>query len=55
MADHGAHGHEVSTAGHFTDEDFAAHRQTYEAFLRLAKWSVIGIVILLILMTYYLV
>lgn len=31
------------------------HQRTYDAFINLSKWSIVGVVILLILMAYFLV
>ncbi len=50
MADHGAL--EYSTA---TGNDYEAHEQTYLGFLKLIKWGLGSIIILLILMAYFLV
>jgi hypothetical protein len=36
------------------DNDYAAHEQTYEGFLRLVKYSVASIALLLILMAIFL-
>jgi hypothetical protein len=40
--------------GH-SDMDYAEHERTYERFVALGKWSVVGLIILLILMAYFLV
>lgn len=45
MADHGAP--KYSTA---TGNDYEQHEQTYEGFLKLAKWVVIALAVLLIFM-----
>lgn len=50
MADHGTV--EYATA---TGNDMPAHEETYLFFLKLVKWNVITIVIILILMAYFLV
>jgi len=50
MADHGTV--EYSSA---PGNDYAAHEQTYSLFLKLVKWHVIVIPIILILMAYFLV
>jgi hypothetical protein len=50
MADHGTV--EYATA---EGNDHAAHEATYDLFLRLVKWNVLVIVIVLILMAYFLV
>jgi hypothetical protein len=50
MADHG--NVEFGTA---TGNDYATHEQTYLLFLKLVKWHVIVIPIILILMAYFLV
>ena len=51
MAEHGA-AHEHGTA---TGDDFAAHRSTYESFLGVARYGVIGVVVLLVLIAWFLV
>ncbi|HZP77483.1 MAG TPA: aa3-type cytochrome c oxidase subunit IV [Pseudolabrys sp.] len=50
MADHGTV--EYATA---TGNDMPAHEQTYEFFLKLVKWNLVAIIIILILMAYFLV
>lgn len=50
MADHGTV--EYATA---PGNDYPAHEAMYETFLKLTKWGVITIVIILILMAYFLV
>ena len=50
MADHGEV--EYATA---TGNDYAEHESTYLFFLRLTKWGIGAIVLLLILMAYFLV
>jgi hypothetical protein len=42
---------EYSTA---PGNDYPAHEQTYRTFLSLAKWSLISIILILILMAYFL-
>jgi len=49
MASHGTT--EYSTA---EGNDYVEHERTYETFLAFAKWGVISIAILLILMAYFL-
>jgi hypothetical protein len=49
MADHGTV--EYATA---PGNDYEAHEQTYVGFLKLVKWSLIAIVIILILMAFFL-
>jgi len=49
MADHGTV--EYATA---SGNDYPAHEQTYVSFLKVVKWGVISIVILLALMAYFL-
>jgi hypothetical protein len=49
MADHGTV--EYATA---PGNDYPAHEQTYVSFLKVVKWGVISIVILLALMAYFL-
>jgi len=49
MADHGTV--EYATA---SGNDYPAHEQTYLSFLKVVKWGVISIVILLVLMAYFL-
>ena len=49
MASHGTT--EYSTA---EGNDYAEHERTYEMFLTMAKWTVISLAILLILMAYFL-
>jgi hypothetical protein len=51
MAEHGAT-HDHGTA---TGDDFAAHQGTYQSFLGVVKYGVIGLVILLALMATFLV
>jgi len=41
--------------GAVDNKDIEEHRNTYEAFLGLTKWSTIGIVLVLILMRIFLV
>ena len=50
MADHGKV--EYATAD---GNDHPAHEATYELFLKLLKWNVLVIIIILILMAYFLV
>jgi hypothetical protein len=50
MADHGKV--EYATAA---GNDYPAHEQTYRTFVTLVKWHVIGLVILLALMAFFLV
>jgi hypothetical protein len=50
MADHGEMEYAVATGN-----DYAAHEQTYDNFIRLVKVSVAVIVAILILMAYFLV
>jgi hypothetical protein len=49
MADHGAI--EIGTA---TGNDYPAHLRAYEGFLGFVKYSIIGLVILLVLMAFFL-
>jgi Bacterial aa3 type cytochrome c oxidase subunit IV len=49
MADHGEV--EYATA---TGNDYAEHEATYHFFLKLVKWNLITIVIILVLMAYFL-
>ncbi|HVB89055.1 MAG TPA: aa3-type cytochrome c oxidase subunit IV [Beijerinckiaceae bacterium] len=44
---------QVMAGGH-PDMDYAEHERTYRRFLTVAKWAVIHIVVLLILMAYFL-
>jgi hypothetical protein len=44
MADHGTV--ELGTA---TGTDFADHRSTYLGFLKLLKWSAVGVIVIVIL------
>ncbi|MGE3244823.1 MAG: aa3-type cytochrome c oxidase subunit IV [Beijerinckiaceae bacterium] len=48
MADHHA------PAGGHPDMDYAEHEKTYNMFIFLTKWTVIGNVVLLALMAYFL-
>lgn len=41
-------------AGGHPDMDYAEHEKTYAIFLAITKWTVIGTVIVLILMAYFL-
>jgi hypothetical protein len=50
MADHGTV--EYATA---SGNDYAAHEGTYKMFLKLLKWHLIVIVVILCLMAYFLV
>jgi hypothetical protein len=50
MAEHG--NVEYATA---TGNDYAEHENTYRLFLKLAKWTVGFLVVLLVLMAYFLV
>lgn len=50
MADHGEV--QYSTAD---GNDYAAHEASYELFLKLVKWNMAVIVVILILMAYFLV
>ena len=50
MAEHGQV--EYSTA---SGNDYEAHEQTYVTFLKLVRWNIAVIVIILILMAYFLV
>ncbi len=50
MADH--HEVEYATAD---GNDYAEHEGTYNFFIKLVKWHIIGLVILLALMAYFLV
>jgi hypothetical protein len=49
MADHGEV--EYATA---TGNDYPEHEATYHFFLKLVKWNLIAIVIILVLMAYFL-
>jgi hypothetical protein len=37
------------------DEDFRAHKESYDMFTAMVKWGSIAVIILLILMAYFLV
>ncbi|HVX92199.1 MAG TPA: aa3-type cytochrome c oxidase subunit IV [Xanthobacteraceae bacterium] len=50
MADHGEV--EYATA---TGNDYAEHEHTYEMFLKLVKWGLASVTVILILMAYFLV
>jgi len=50
MADHGEV--QYSTAD---GNDYAEHESTYQLFLQLAKWGIIVIAAILVLMAYFLV
>ncbi|MDP4594625.1 MAG: aa3-type cytochrome c oxidase subunit IV [Beijerinckiaceae bacterium] len=43
----------VHSAGH-PDMDYAEHEKTYDLFLFLTKWTVIGCIVLLVLMAFFL-
>lgn len=45
---------ERSAGEHMTAMDYAAHEATYSTFLGMVKWSVIGLVILMALMGFFL-
>ena len=45
--------HEM-VAGDAADTDYAEHEKTYRSFLALAKWTLVFLVVLLILMAYFL-
>lgn len=55
-----AHGHLSHASGgqpageHMTAMDYASHEATYSNFLGMVKWSVIGLVILMALMGFFL-
>jgi hypothetical protein len=49
MADHGEL--EYATAA---GNDYASHEQTYLAFVKMAKWGVAIVVIIVVLMAYFL-
>lgn len=44
---------QVTPAGH-PDMDYAEHDKTYDLFIFLTKWTIIGCTVLLILMAYFL-
>ena len=48
MAEHGAF--EVGTA---SGDNYEDHQRTYRAFLRLIKWSIVGITLVLIFLAWY--
>ncbi|HEV7717707.1 MAG TPA: aa3-type cytochrome c oxidase subunit IV [Arsenicitalea sp.] len=49
MANHSSHDHAPATTAIITPEqDFKAHQDTYDGFLKLAKWGIIGLVVLLV-------
>jgi hypothetical protein len=48
MAEHGAL--EVGTA---SADDYEGRRRTYRGFLRLLKWSIVGIVAILVFLVWY--
>jgi hypothetical protein len=50
MADHGG-GVEF---GNLTGDDYAAHVNTYDSFVGMAKYGTIAVVILLVLMAFFL-
>jgi aa3 type cytochrome c oxidase subunit IV len=50
MADHGG----AVEIGNTTGDDYAAHLNTYESFVGLAKYGTVALVILLILMAFFL-
>ncbi len=49
MADHGTV--EYATA---PGNDYEAHERTYESFIKLTKWGIGTIIVILILMAYFL-
>jgi hypothetical protein len=51
MADHGG----AVEFGNTTGDDYAAHLNTYESFVGMAKYGTVALVILLILMAFFLV
>ena len=51
MADN--HGKTAKTGGH-PDMDYSEHEKTYNLFIALTKWTVIGNVVLLALMAFFL-
>jgi len=58
MADQPAHAANEDT--HDMDADaprtsFEDHQRTFDAFIQLTKWSIVGVVVLLILMAWFLV
>ncbi len=52
MADN--HGTAVNNSAGHPDMDYAEHEKTYNMFIALTKWGVIGNVVLLILMAIFL-
>jgi hypothetical protein len=51
MANHSSHDHaSASTAIITPEEDFRAHEATYRSFLKLTKWSIIALVVLLVVL-----
>jgi hypothetical protein len=46
--------HETTEYAAADGNDYAEHERTYQMFLALAKWGVISISILLLLMAYFL-
>ena len=45
----------INTSGGHPDMDYAAHISTYKGFLRLAEITIVGVVIILAGMAYFLV
>ena len=53
MAEHGAFEAGITTADAQTAENYEARRRTYLGFLKLIKWSIVGIAAILIFLVWY--
>jgi hypothetical protein len=53
MAEHGAMEVGTTTTESYSPENYAARRKTYLGFLRLLKWSILGIALILIFLAWY--
>jgi hypothetical protein len=53
MAEHGALEAGSARTEDYSPENYAARRRTYLGFLRLIKWSIVGIALVLVFLVWY--
>ena len=53
MAEHGALEVGSASTDKYSPENYDARRQTYHGFLRLLRWSILGIALILVFLAWY--